>query len=71
MFPQVSSLISTLETILTKGDVQSMIVEYEALNVVIRYVRGSAERLTMCCLGNCWNQVLVALNVQCLQLIEC
>lgn len=38
MFPQVSNIISTLETILTKGEVQSMIVEYEALNVVIRYV---------------------------------
>uniref|UniRef100_A0A8D0FYG6 Replication timing regulatory factor 1 n=1 Tax=Strix occidentalis caurina TaxID=311401 RepID=A0A8D0FYG6_STROC len=34
---EVSSIISTLETILTKGDVQSMVVEYEALNVVIRY----------------------------------
>uniref|UniRef100_A0A8B9F3E3 Replication timing regulatory factor 1 n=1 Tax=Amazona collaria TaxID=241587 RepID=A0A8B9F3E3_9PSIT len=33
---EVSSIISTLETILTKGDVQSMVVEYEALNVVIR-----------------------------------
>ncbi|NXC42176.1 RIF1 protein, partial [Penelope pileata] len=35
---EVSNIISTLETILTKGDVQSMIVEYEALNVVIRLV---------------------------------
>uniref|UniRef100_A0A8B9ZKA0 Replication timing regulatory factor 1 n=1 Tax=Anas platyrhynchos TaxID=8839 RepID=A0A8B9ZKA0_ANAPL len=33
---EVSNIISTLETILTKGEVQSMIVEYEALNVVIR-----------------------------------
>ncbi|XP_009864524.1 PREDICTED: telomere-associated protein RIF1, partial [Apaloderma vittatum] len=33
---EVSSIISTLETILTKGDVQSMVVEYEALNVIIR-----------------------------------
>uniref|UniRef100_A0A8C3M1N7 Replication timing regulatory factor 1 n=1 Tax=Chrysolophus pictus TaxID=9089 RepID=A0A8C3M1N7_CHRPC len=48
---EVSSLISTLETILTKGDVQSMIVEYEALNVVIRYVWGSAEWLTMLVFG--------------------
>lgn len=38
LFPQVSTIISTLETILTKGDVQSMVVEYEALNVIIRYV---------------------------------
>ncbi|NXT75247.1 RIF1 protein, partial [Zapornia atra] len=42
MFPseivkkEVSNIISTLETILTKGDVQSMVVEYEALNVIIR-----------------------------------
>ncbi|XP_075285810.1 telomere-associated protein RIF1 isoform X3 [Opisthocomus hoazin] len=33
---EVSRIISTLETILTKGDVQSMVVEYEALNVIIR-----------------------------------
>uniref|UniRef100_A0A8B9SC51 Replication timing regulatory factor 1 n=1 Tax=Apteryx owenii TaxID=8824 RepID=A0A8B9SC51_APTOW len=33
---EVSSIISTLEAILTKGDVHSMVVEYEALNVVIR-----------------------------------
>ncbi|NWI25095.1 RIF1 protein, partial [Sula dactylatra] len=33
---EVSNIISTLEMILTKGDVQSMVVEYEALNVVIR-----------------------------------
>ncbi|NXS95866.1 RIF1 protein, partial [Jacana jacana] len=35
---EVSNIISTLETILTKGDVQSMVVEYEALNVIIRLV---------------------------------
>ncbi|KAM8806714.1 telomere-associated protein RIF1 [Eudromia elegans] len=35
---EVSSIISTLEAILTKGDVPSMVVEYEALNVVIRLV---------------------------------
>ncbi|NXO00076.1 RIF1 protein, partial [Rhinopomastus cyanomelas] len=35
---EVSSIISTLETVLTKGEVQSMVVEYEALNVVIRLV---------------------------------
>ncbi|NXN31045.1 RIF1 protein, partial [Nycticryphes semicollaris] len=33
---EVSNIISTLETILTKGDVQSMVVEYETLNVIIR-----------------------------------
>uniref|UniRef100_A0A8C3IP00 Replication timing regulatory factor 1 n=1 Tax=Chrysemys picta bellii TaxID=8478 RepID=A0A8C3IP00_CHRPI len=33
---EVPSIISTLETILTKGDVYSMAVEYEALNVLIR-----------------------------------
>ncbi|KAM9550434.1 telomere-associated protein RIF1 isoform 1-T1 [Guaruba guarouba] len=33
---EVSNIISTLEMILTKGDVQSTVVEYEALNVVIR-----------------------------------
>lgn len=38
LFPQVPSIISTLEMILTKGDVHSMVVEYEALNVIIRYV---------------------------------
>ncbi|OXB82307.1 UNVERIFIED_CONTAM: hypothetical protein H355_004624 [Colinus virginianus] len=44
-FPQVSSLISTLETILTKGDVQSMIVEYEALNVVIRLMEQAPAQM--------------------------
>ncbi|NWU71695.1 RIF1 protein, partial [Pterocles burchelli] len=33
---EVPSIISTLEMILTKGDVQSMVVEYEVLNVIIR-----------------------------------
>lgn len=45
LFPQVSSIISTLEMILTKGDVQSMVVEYEALNVVIRYVHCNIKLL--------------------------
>lgn len=36
LFPQVSNILSTLETILTKGEVQSVVVEYEALNVIIR-----------------------------------
>lgn len=35
-FAQVSNILSTLETILTKGEVQSVVVEYEALNVIIR-----------------------------------
>lgn len=35
-FPQVSNILSTLETVLTKGEVQSVVVEYEALNVIIR-----------------------------------
>ncbi|XP_052531159.1 telomere-associated protein RIF1 isoform X2 [Tympanuchus pallidicinctus] len=42
---EVSSLISTLETILTKGDVQSMIVEYEALNVVIRLMEQAPAQM--------------------------
>ncbi|NWU01388.1 RIF1 protein, partial [Urocynchramus pylzowi] len=33
---EVSNILSTLETILTKGEVQSVVVEYEALNVIIR-----------------------------------
>lgn len=45
LFPQVSNIISTLETILTKGDVQSMVVEYEALNVIIRYVHCNIKLL--------------------------
>lgn len=35
---QVPSIITVLETVLNKGDLHSMVVEYEALNVVIRYV---------------------------------
>ncbi|NXJ11584.1 RIF1 protein, partial [Odontophorus gujanensis] len=42
---EVPSLISTLETILTKGDVQSMIVEYEALNVVIRLMEQAPAQM--------------------------
>ncbi|XP_072197907.1 telomere-associated protein RIF1 isoform X2 [Excalfactoria chinensis] len=42
---EVSSLISTLETILTKGDVQSMVVEYEALNVVIRLMEQAPAQM--------------------------
>ncbi|XP_074403929.1 telomere-associated protein RIF1 isoform X2 [Zonotrichia albicollis] len=33
---EVSNVLSTLETILTKGEAQSVVVEYEALNVIIR-----------------------------------
>ncbi|NWJ01599.1 RIF1 protein, partial [Crypturellus undulatus] len=42
---EVSSIISTLEVILTKGDVPSMIVEYEALNVVIRLVEQAPTQM--------------------------
>ncbi|KAM6397893.1 telomere-associated protein RIF1 isoform 2-T4 [Pluvialis apricaria] len=42
---EVSSIISTLETILTKGDVQSMVVEYEALNVIIRLMEQSPAQM--------------------------
>ncbi|XP_075613463.1 telomere-associated protein RIF1 isoform X1 [Balearica regulorum gibbericeps] len=51
MFPseivkkEVSSIISTLETILTKGDVQSMVVEYEALNVIIRLMEQTPAQM--------------------------
>ncbi|XP_009460091.1 PREDICTED: telomere-associated protein RIF1 [Nipponia nippon] len=42
---EVSSIISTLETILTKGDVQSMVVEYEALNVIIRLMEQAPAQM--------------------------
>ncbi|NXI70941.1 RIF1 protein, partial [Anseranas semipalmata] len=42
---EVSSIISTLETILTKGDVQSMVVEYEALNVIIRLMEQTPTQM--------------------------
>ncbi|XP_030310559.1 telomere-associated protein RIF1 [Calypte anna] len=42
---QVSSILSTLETILTKGDVQSMVVEYEALNVIIRLMEQAPAQM--------------------------
>ncbi|XP_068805474.1 telomere-associated protein RIF1 isoform X1 [Struthio camelus] len=42
---EVSSIISTLETILTKGDVHSMVVEYEALNVVIRLMEQTPAQM--------------------------
>ncbi|NXC74735.1 RIF1 protein, partial [Anhinga anhinga] len=42
---EVSNIISTLETILTKGDVQSMVVEYEALNVIIRLMEQAPTQM--------------------------
>uniref|UniRef100_A0A8C6ZZN8 Replication timing regulatory factor 1 n=1 Tax=Nothoprocta perdicaria TaxID=30464 RepID=A0A8C6ZZN8_NOTPE len=42
---EVSSILSTLEAILTKGDVPSMVVEYEALNVVIRLVEQAPAQM--------------------------
>ncbi|NXP14993.1 RIF1 protein, partial [Thinocorus orbignyianus] len=42
---EVSNIISTLETILTKGDVQSMVVEYEALNVIIRLMEQTPAQM--------------------------
>ncbi|NXR00312.1 RIF1 protein, partial [Sagittarius serpentarius] len=42
---EVSSIISTLETVLTKGDVQSMVVEYEALNVIIRLMEQTPAQM--------------------------
>ncbi|XP_037252578.1 telomere-associated protein RIF1 [Falco rusticolus] len=42
---EVSCIISTLETILTKGDVQSMVVEYEALNVIIRLIEQTPAQM--------------------------
>ncbi|NXM09277.1 RIF1 protein, partial [Tyrannus savana] len=42
---EVSSILSTLETILTKGDVQSVVVEYEALNVIIRLMEQSPAQM--------------------------
>ncbi|NWX23420.1 RIF1 protein, partial [Aegotheles bennettii] len=42
---EVPSIISTLETVLTKGDVQSMVVEYEALNVIIRLMEQTPAQM--------------------------
>ncbi|XP_059676479.1 telomere-associated protein RIF1 [Gavia stellata] len=42
---EVSSIISALEAILTKGDVQSMVVEYEALNVIIRLMEQTPAQM--------------------------
>ncbi|NXF26164.1 RIF1 protein, partial [Rhodinocichla rosea] len=42
---QVSNILSTLETILTKGEVQSVVVEYEALNVIIRLMEQAPAQM--------------------------
>ncbi|NWV02187.1 RIF1 protein, partial [Ptilonorhynchus violaceus] len=42
---EVSNIISTLETILTKGEVQSVVVEYEALNVIIRLMEQTPAQM--------------------------
>ncbi|XP_069717753.1 telomere-associated protein RIF1 isoform X2 [Phaenicophaeus curvirostris] len=42
---EVSNIISALETVLTKGDVQSMVVEYEALNVIIRLMEQTPAQM--------------------------
>ncbi|XP_027512107.1 telomere-associated protein RIF1 isoform X4 [Corapipo altera] len=42
---EVSSILSTLETIFTKGDVQSVVVEYEALNVIIRLMEQTPAQM--------------------------
>ncbi|NWT57749.1 RIF1 protein, partial [Erythrocercus mccallii] len=42
---EVSNILSTLETILTKGEVQSVVVEYEALNVIIRLVEQTPAQM--------------------------
>ncbi|NWH71116.1 RIF1 protein, partial [Piaya cayana] len=42
---EVSNIISALETVLTKGDLQSMVVEYEALNVIIRLMEQTPAQM--------------------------
>ncbi|XP_019377968.1 PREDICTED: telomere-associated protein RIF1 isoform X2 [Gavialis gangeticus] len=42
---EVPSIISTVEMILTKGDVHSMVVEYEALNVIIRLMEQAPTQM--------------------------
>ncbi|KFV09393.1 Telomere-associated protein RIF1, partial [Tauraco erythrolophus] len=42
---EVSSIISALEMILTRGDIQSMVVEYEALNVIIRLMEQTPAQM--------------------------
>ncbi|NXW74589.1 RIF1 protein, partial [Hirundo rustica] len=42
---EVSNILSALETILTKGEVQSVVVEYEALNVIIRLMEQTPAQM--------------------------
>ncbi|NWR39567.1 RIF1 protein, partial [Tachuris rubrigastra] len=42
---EVPSILTTLETILTKGDVQSVVVEYEAVNVIIRLMEQTPAQM--------------------------
>ncbi|NWW01638.1 RIF1 protein, partial [Oreocharis arfaki] len=42
---EVSNILCTLETILTKGEVQSVVVEYEALNVIIRLMEQTPSQM--------------------------
>ncbi|NXE41346.1 RIF1 protein, partial [Ptilorrhoa leucosticta] len=42
---EVSNILSTLETILSKGEVQSVVVEYEALNVIIRLMEQTPAQM--------------------------
>ncbi|NXH37301.1 RIF1 protein, partial [Myiagra hebetior] len=42
---EVSNILSSLETILTKGEVQSVVVEYEALNVIIRLMEQTPAQM--------------------------
>ncbi|NWY63546.1 RIF1 protein, partial [Erithacus rubecula] len=42
---EVSNILCTLETILTKGEVQSVVVEYEALNVIIRLMEQTPAQM--------------------------
>ncbi|NXO05876.1 RIF1 protein, partial [Oriolus oriolus] len=42
---EVSNILSTLETILTKGEVQSVVVEYEALNVIIHLMEQTPAQM--------------------------
>uniref|UniRef100_A0A8D0GBL2 Replication timing regulatory factor 1 n=1 Tax=Sphenodon punctatus TaxID=8508 RepID=A0A8D0GBL2_SPHPU len=57
----VPSIISTLETILNKGDVHSMVVEYEALNVVIRLIEQSPAQMGEKAV--CWAKLIIPLVV--------
>ncbi|XP_053127523.1 telomere-associated protein RIF1 isoform X2 [Hemicordylus capensis] len=41
----VPSIIATLETVLNKGDLHSMVVEYEALNVIIRLIEQAPSHM--------------------------